>query len=71
MELVSLEVLARVVRCHRRLEVSHHIRDISFGEDSSRIRSQMGLQKMAMLRKLTIPIVAGLITRASPRPGGG
>ncbi|CAM3803565.1 ISAs1 family transposase [Nocardiopsis rhodophaea] len=52
--------LARLVRCHWRIEALHHIRDVSFGEDTSRVRTGHGPLNMAMLRNLAIPILAGL-----------
>jgi predicted transposase YbfD/YdcC len=44
---------------------SHHVRDVSFGEDSSRVRTQSGPQVMATLRNVTI----GLLRLAGA--GGG
>lgn len=39
---------------------AHHVRDLSFGEDASRVRSGHGAQNMAMLRNLAIPLLARL-----------
>lgn len=54
------ERLARLVRGHWRIEALHYIRDVSFSEDVSRVRSGTGPQNMAMLRNLAIPLLAGL-----------
>lgn len=52
--------LAGLVRGHWRIEALHHVRDVSFGEDSSRVRTGHGPQNMAMLRNLTIPLLTEL-----------
>lgn len=54
------ERLAGLVRGHWRIEALHHVRDVSFGEDASRVRTGHGPQNMAMLRNLAIPLLAGL-----------
>lgn len=52
--------LAGLVRGHWRIEALHHVRDVSFGEDASRVRTGHGPQNMAMLRNLVIPLLAEL-----------
>lgn len=52
--------LAGLVRGHWRIEALHHIRDVSFGEDASRVRTGHGPQNMAMLRNLAIPLLTEL-----------
>ena len=52
--------LAGLVRGHWRIEALHHVRDVSFGEDDSRVRTGYGPQNMAMLRNLAIPLLAEL-----------
>ena len=49
--------LAGLVRGHWRIEALHHVRDVSFGEDASRVRTGNGPQNMAMLRNLAIPLL--------------
>ena len=39
------------------MEVLHHIRDVSYGEDASQIRTGSGPQVMAALRNLGIGIL--------------
>lgn len=52
--------LTRLVQGHRRIEALHHIRDVRFGEDASRVRSGHGPQNMAMLRNLVVQLLAEL-----------
>lgn len=52
--------LSGLVRGHWRIEALHHVRDVSFGEDASRVRCGHGPQNMAMLRNLTIPLLTEL-----------
>lgn len=52
--------LAGLVRGHWRIEALHHVRDVSFGEDASRVRTGHGPQNMAMLRNLVIPLLTEL-----------
>ncbi|MFV2198389.1 ISAs1 family transposase [Nocardiopsis sp. LOL_012] len=54
------ERLAGLARGHWRIEALHHVRDVSFGEDASRVRTGHGPQNMAMLRNLAVPLLAGL-----------
>jgi hypothetical protein len=44
------------MRGHWQIEVLHHIRDVSYGEDASQIRPGNGPQVMATLRNLAIGI---------------
>ncbi|MDS1270843.1 ISAs1 family transposase [Lipingzhangella sp. LS1_29] len=52
--------LAHLVRGHWRIEARHHIRDVSFGEDASRVRTGAAPQNMALLRAIAIGLLAGL-----------
>jgi predicted transposase YbfD/YdcC len=49
--------LAQWIRGHWQIEVLHHIRDVSYGEDASQIRTGSGPQAMAALRNLGIGIL--------------
>jgi predicted transposase YbfD/YdcC len=49
--------LAAWVRGHWRIEALHHIRDVTYAEDHSRIRTGSGPQVMACVRNLTIGIL--------------
>jgi len=49
--------LAEWVRGHWQIEVLHHIRDVSYGEDASQIRTGSGPQVLATLRNLGIGIL--------------
>jgi predicted transposase YbfD/YdcC len=49
--------LAEWIRGHWQIEVLHHIRDVSYGEDASQIRTGSGPQAMATLRNLAIGIL--------------
>jgi predicted transposase YbfD/YdcC len=49
--------LAAWIRGHWQIEVLHHIRDVSYGEDASQIRTGSGPQVMAALRNLGIGIL--------------
>ena len=53
--------LAAWTRGHWAIEALHHIRDITYGEDASQIRTGSGPQVMATLRNLAIAIL---------KPGG-
>jgi len=48
--------LARWIRGHWRIEALHHIRDVTYGEDASQIRTGNGPQVMAALRNLATAI---------------
>ncbi len=52
----STSDLARWIRGHWRIEALHHIRDTTYGEDSSQVRTGNGPQVMAALRNLTTAI---------------
>jgi hypothetical protein len=52
--------LAELVRIHWSVEALHHVRDVTFGEDASRIRTGTAPRAMATLRDLAI----GLMRRA-------
>ena len=54
--------LADLIRGHWAIEALHHVRDVTFAEDSSRVRTGAGPTVMACLRNLVI----GLLGRAGP-----
>jgi hypothetical protein len=54
--------LAGLLRGHWVIEALHHIRDVTFAEDASQIRSGSGPHVMATLRNLII----GVLCRAGP-----
>lgn len=60
--------LAGLVRGHWRIKALHHARDVSFGEDASRVRTGHGPQNMAMLHNLVIPLLTEL---GHEHPRGG
>jgi len=45
------------IRGHWQIEALHHLRDVSYGEDASQIRTGSGPQAMAALRNLAIGIL--------------
>ena len=49
--------LAAWIRGHWGIEALHHIRDVTYGEDASQIRTGNGPQVMATLRNLTIGVL--------------
>ena len=49
--------LAAWIRGHWQIEVLHHIRDVSYGEDASQVRTGSGPRVMAALRNLGIGIL--------------
>jgi DDE family transposase len=49
--------LAAWIRGHWQIEVLHHIRDVTYGEDASQARTGNGPQVMATLRNLGIGIL--------------
>jgi predicted transposase YbfD/YdcC len=49
--------LAGWIRGHWQIEALHHIRDVTYGEDASQVRTGNGPQAMATLRNLTIGIM--------------
>jgi len=49
--------LAQWIRGHWQIEALHHIRDVTYGEDASQIRTGNGPQVMTALRNLTIGIM--------------
>jgi predicted transposase YbfD/YdcC len=48
--------LAGWIRGHWQIEAIHHIRDVTYGEDASQVRTGNGPQVMATLRNLAIAI---------------
>jgi predicted transposase YbfD/YdcC len=49
--------LAGWIRGHWHIEALHHIRDVTYGEDASQVRTGNGPQVMATLRNLVITIL--------------
>lgn len=64
--LISAAELNTAVRNHWSIEALHHVRDVSFGEDRSTVRTGSGPQMMAALRNLTIGLF-GMIRRRLSR----
>ena len=61
----SAEEFLHLVRARWGIENSlHHVLDVSFGEDASRVRRDFGPRNMALLRRLALSIV-----RHAPAPG--
>ena len=54
--------LADLIRGHWGIEALHHIRDVTFAEDGSQLRTGAGPSVMACLRNL----VVGVLYRAGP-----
>jgi predicted transposase YbfD/YdcC len=54
--------LADLLRGHWAIEALHHVRDTTFAEDASQVRTGTGPQAMACLRNLAI----GVLSRAGP-----
>jgi predicted transposase YbfD/YdcC len=54
--------LADLIRGHWAIEALHHIRDVTFAEDASQVRTGSGPSVMACLRNLVI----GVLSRAGP-----
>ena len=50
-------VLADYIRGHWSVEVLHHVRDVTYGEDASQVRTGKAPHAMATLRNLTIGIL--------------
>lgn len=50
----SAAELARWVRGHWEIEALHHVRDVTFGEDASKVRTGSAPRVMSMLRNLAI-----------------
>jgi predicted transposase YbfD/YdcC len=49
--------LATIIRGHWHIEALHHIRDVTFNEDASRIRAGAAAHVMAVLRNLVISLL--------------
>jgi predicted transposase YbfD/YdcC len=49
--------LATIIRGHWHIEALHHIRDVTFNEDASRIRAGAAARVMAVLRNLAISLL--------------
>ncbi len=61
-ELARPARLADVLRGHWAIEVLHHVRDVTFAEDASQVRTGAAPGVMAVLRNLVI----GVLSRAGP-----
>jgi predicted transposase YbfD/YdcC len=61
-ELARPARLADLLRGHWAIEALHHVRDVTFGEDASQVRSGAAPTVMAVLRNLVI----GVLCRAGP-----
>jgi hypothetical protein len=61
-ELARPARLADLLRGHWAIEALHHIRDVTFAEDASQLRTGSGPSVMAALRNLAI----GVLCRAGP-----
>jgi predicted transposase YbfD/YdcC len=61
-ELARPARLADLLRGHWAIEAVHHIRDVTFAEDGSQVRTGAGPHVMATLRNLVI----GMLSRAGP-----
>jgi hypothetical protein len=59
---VSPARLADLIRGHWAIEALHHVRDTTFAEDGSRVRTGATPNVMATLRNLAI----GVLSRAGP-----
>ena len=49
--------LADIIRGHWHIEAHHHVRDVTFKEDASRIRAGAGARVMAIIRNLVISLL--------------
>ena len=49
----SPQAIGQLARSHWGIEAVHHIRDTTFGEDASKIRTAHGPENMATLRKIS------------------
>jgi hypothetical protein len=56
-EQASPTALTEVIRGHWHIEVLHHIRDVTFKEDASRIRAGAAARVMAVIRNLVISLL--------------
>jgi hypothetical protein len=61
-ELAHPARLADLLRGHWAIEALHHIRDVTFAEDDSQVRTGAAPNVMAVLRNLVI----GVLSRAGP-----
>ena len=60
--------LAAWIRGHWQIEALHHIRDVTYHEDNSQVRTGSGLRVMAAIRNLVIAIMRLPEQSASPPP---
>ncbi|MET7844734.1 ISAs1 family transposase [Streptomyces sp. NPDC005356] len=49
--------IAELIRGHWQVEALHHVRDVTFAEDASRVRTGTAPRAMATLRNLTIGLI--------------
>jgi hypothetical protein len=61
----SLARLADLLGGHWAIEALHHLRDVTFAEDASQVRTGAGPHVMACLRNLVIGVI-GMLSRAGP-----
>ncbi len=51
------ERIAELIRGHRQVEALHHVRDVTFGEDASRVHTGTASRAMATFRNLAIGLI--------------
>ncbi|MFF7034035.1 ISAs1 family transposase [Streptomyces griseus] len=51
------EQIAELIRGHRQVEALHHVRDVTFGEDASRVHTGTASRAMATFRNLAIGLI--------------
>ncbi len=69
-ERVDAAGLEKLIRCHWEIEnCLHHVRDVTFGEDASRVRKGSSPQVLAALRNTAIHLLSGVnaTSRAAAR----
>ncbi|WP_327745767.1 hypothetical protein OHO28_08510 [Streptomyces europaeiscabiei] len=65
-EQATPERIAELIRGHWQVEALHHVRDVTFAEDASRVRTGTAPRAMATLRNLAIGLIARPAGRTSP-----
>lgn len=69
-ERVDATALGKLIRCHWEIENRlHHVRDVTFGEDASRVRKGSSPQVLAALRNVVVHLLSGVkaTSRAAAR----
>lgn len=56
-EQASPDRIAELIRGHWQVEALHHVRDVTFAEDASRVRTGTAPQVMATLRNIAIDLI--------------